>query len=126
MNNKYKEISLLLDNDVASAMITMFGQLTKQEDKKEIKISEDGKTVSIREKENTEILKFDFEYQELRFKIYNWFQSGIEWLHLNEKESILFRKCSHAAYYYLLEEPLTNEQIKRNHFIRFHERFFKG
>lgn len=124
MNNRNKEISLHLENDVASAMITMFSQLGKVENDKEIIITNDGKTVIHRDKALEDIIEFQFEFSDLKTKIFDWFSSGNEWLHLDKTESELFRACSHAAYYYMVETTEL-KHLKQSHFIRFHEQLFK-
>lgn len=126
MEDGNKKISLHLENDVASAMITLFGTLSKIRNSKEAVISEDRKSVTIRAKNADEIIELNFDYKDLEDKIFNWFHSGQRFLHFNEEESEIFRKCSHAAYYFLLEDKtMTKEHIERNHFVKLHEQFFK-
>lgn len=124
MDDRDKEISLHYENDVLSAMISLFGQLQRVESTKDIQISEDRKSISIREKDQDELVTFNFDYKPLEDKIFKWFHSGQEWLHLDKEESEMFRACSHAAYYHMTETTAP-EQLKRNHFIQFHERYFK-
>jgi hypothetical protein len=124
MSDKSKEISLHLENDVASAMITMFGQLGKVESRLDVQVSEDRKSLKIKNKDDGELIEFNFEYKSLKEKVLNWLDNGQEWLHLDSDGSKLFRECSHAAYYHMTETT-DHEQLKRSHFIKFHERLFK-
>ncbi len=126
MENKKIKISLYLENDVASSMITMFSTLNRQKNNKEVIISDDCKSITIKTRGKDEIIAFNFDYQDLENKIFNWFSSGQSLLHLDEVESEIFRNCSYAAYYFLLEdEKMTSEQIERNHFVKFHELYLK-
>lgn len=124
MDNKDKAITLLYENDVLSSMIILFGQLQKVQNSNEVIISEDRKTISIREKDKGEMIKFNFDFRDLEKKIFDWFHSGERFLELSIKESEIFRACSHAAYYYLVDN-LDSDQTKKNIFILFHEKYFK-
>lgn len=126
MEENNKQISLQLENDVFSAVITLFGTLDSIRKNKDMIISEDRKSAYIRIKDEGEIIELNFDYKGLEDKIFNWLHSGHQVLHLNESESEIFRKCSHAAYYYLLEDKTMSEKnLEQNHFVKLHEQFFK-
>ena len=118
-----QQIILVARPDVFSALISLFGTLQNVESSKDVKISDDRKTITIQEKD--ELIKLPFDYKPLSDKIFPWFHSGQPWLTLSKEESDLFRACSHAAYYFIVETS-DPEHLKRNHFIKFHEEFIKS
>lgn len=118
-------IILAKEDWVASYIITMFSIINESTSKKDVII--EGNKIIIKEKEENEVFHFDeADVNALKSKIFvDFFQNpSVPKLILNLKDSELFRKCSHAAYYFETERNKVKNESLRSNFLELHEKFF--
>ncbi len=125
MDKSKMPITLSKENWVANYVITMFSIISKATSKTEIITK--GSTIMFKEKGEEKIFEFDYNLSDLKNKIFDDLQNpSVTLLHLTEEESELFRRCSHAAYYFELELNQVDNKGLRKNFLDCHEKYFKS
>lgn len=127
MDKSKMPITLGKENWVANYIITMFSIVNEATNDKKIII--DGNKITFRKKEVDEIFDFKADgIENLETKIFEGFfrNPAMQFLHLTKEESELFRRCSHAAYYFETERNGVKNQGLRSNFLDMHEKFFKS
>lgn len=112
---------------VANYVITMFSIISEATSDK--KILFDGDKITIKKKEADELFEFEANgIENMKTKIFEEFFRNpmLQFLHLTKEESDLFRRCSHAAYYFETERKEVKNQGLRNNFLEMHDKFFKS
>lgn len=118
-----REIVIPKQEDPCSYLISLFHILREEASDRDW-IAE-GNAIRWIPKEPNKDLQLD--YTDLRNKTLNWMsdRGNNKPLELNQEESDLLRKCSHAAYYFITEEDYPEEKRSQK-FIKFHENYFRN
>lgn len=118
---KSKNISILKENDPISYLISLFHILREEASDKDW--IQEGSQIRWIPKEPNNI---QLDYAELHNKVMSWMsdKGNLSSLDLNQVDSDILRKCSHAAYYFITEDdyPIKKRSEK---FIKFHETYFR-
>jgi hypothetical protein len=126
MDKSKMPITLVKEDWLANYIITMFSIIGEATSSKDIII--EGNKITFREKEKEEIFEFTENLNDLKVKIFeDFFRNPMkQQLNLTKAESDLFRRCSHAAYFFETERNKVKNPGLRNLFMEQHERFFKS
>ncbi|MEE1896987.1 hypothetical protein V1389_01480 [Flavobacterium rakeshii] len=119
-------IKLYRDKEIASYLITMFTIINEATHKGEGEI-EQGKE-RILQNDGTVLFEFDTrDLKSLKIRILVDFLENASGsvLKLDEEESSLFLKCSHAAYVFETERNKLWDSGLRDAFLQYHEQKFK-
>ncbi len=112
------------DESVANYVIAMFSIISDATSENKIVI--DGRNIMIVPKPDDEKFEFDeANYDALKSKIIlDFFRNPrLNQLTLSDEESKLFRRCSHAAYYFGGEKKNRVERVNEE-FLNIHEKYF--
>ncbi len=118
-------IVLNKDESVANYVISMFSTISDATSPTKIEI--DGRKIMIIKKPDDEKFEFDeANYAALKSKIiFDFFRNPrLNQLTLSDEESKLFRRCSHAAYYFEGEKKKRGERVDES-LLKIHEKYFR-
>ena len=127
MDKSKMPITLSKEGWVTSYIIVMFSIINDATSDQKIII--DGNKITILKKDANEIFEFIPDgLENLKKRIFEDFflNPSMQFLHLTKEESDIFRRCSHAAYYFETERKELKNQVLQNNFFEAYERFFKS
>ena len=111
---KNVSIRIAKNDQTMNMVINLFSIIDREAHNKDI--SFDGNTFTIREKSEEEINKLFENTEALKGKLLDMFHNNAPFVQLNGEQSELFRKCVHAAYYWITEKE--GVQASSNPFMK--------
>lgn len=126
INKSKMPITLGKEDWVMKYVLAMFSILEKATSSTQVLVQ--GSVLIVQQRETNE--KFNFDQTgivELKNRILDFFSKGnnAQLLDLTQEESDIFRRCTHAAYYFEVELNLLKNNSLRDEFLALHHMYFR-